>query len=768
MSMFGDSSAMTVVIKARNEAGKVFDGINKNMTKFKSSAEKMQSSFTKMSVLGTAAFGAVSLGASKAISKARDFEEETNKFGVVFQDVSREAENMAATLNDNYGLSILKSKQLLSSTGDILTGFGFAGQAALDMSGDVNTLAVDLASFTNAQGGAEAVSKALTAALLGERESLKTYGIAIMEADVEAELLAKGMSGLTGEALRQAKAQATLDIAYRQSKNAVGDYERSAGSLTQTQTEVTKTVEDLQIKLGQTLSPMLNVVLKSVLPVIEALKNWVSAHPALTRVIIIGTAAMGGLLAVIGLIGLALPALITGFTLLTSPISLTIIAVGLLAFAGYELIKNWDKVVSTFIKLIKGLGKVMIAFIKDAINNFKNLGKNLFNVFKAIGQALTGNIEGAKETLKNTISGMLSNTLGQFGEMSTTFSDWGQGIKDKLVETASGIKDKLSTVYGETNITTKASVEENKNIISTLPAATSSAMTAMAEESKEKTAEIISYIEDVSNAFDGVKESFKKLEDLNSESVRANVDINSEFAEAFVEQEKKVADLQAQANKESDVDIKASLLERLEYEKAELAKYHTLEIAFAKEIDDVRRINSLSDIARTVETLNAKRTALNEEMETNRNIILKEVQMNQGKFNDLLEMQSIFAIDAFDITKKLTDDKIAQYDREINKLQELSNKLAKVSGSNSISLSLGTSSYQHGGIIPGSPTQAVPIIAHGGETVIPANSNSAGGGGSTVININNPSVRNDGDLRQMKTMVEEVFRDIFLNNKVNV
>ena len=317
MALFGSSDqSLQIVIKARDEASKVIKKTEKNAVAFRKKIDALQPTFRKMAIGGVAAFAAVAAGANSAISKARDFEEESNKFSVVFKDVSKEAQAMADTLNKSYGLSRLESKRLLSATGDILTGFGFTGKGALDLSSSVNTLAVDLASFTNAQGGAEAVSSALTKALLGERESLKTYGIAIQEADVNAELLNMGMDKLTGEALRQAKAQATLNLAFRQSKNAVGDYARSAGTLTQTQKELAKTIEDTQIAIGDTLAPLLNELLKTITPIIDKILKWVEANPKLTKTIIIATAAVAALVAVVGAIGLILPAIITGFVLL--------------------------------------------------------------------------------------------------------------------------------------------------------------------------------------------------------------------------------------------------------------------------------------------------------------------------------------------------------------------------------------------------------------------------------------------------------------------
>ena len=94
------------------------------------------------------------LGAA-AVKLASDFEETQSKFNTVFKDIRDEANLTAKNLANDFGLSSRASLQLLSDTGDLLTGFGFTQEEALKLSNEVNKLAVDLASFTNFSGGAE-------------------------------------------------------------------------------------------------------------------------------------------------------------------------------------------------------------------------------------------------------------------------------------------------------------------------------------------------------------------------------------------------------------------------------------------------------------------------------------------------------------------------------------------------------------------------------------------------------------------------------------
>jgi len=371
-----DSRTLQILITAKNEASAQLSTIN---TKLKD----LQPAFAKMAAAGAVAGGAMVLMGKNALTAASDFEETASKFGVVFSDVGDKAEEVAKDLQKNFGLSGLAAKQLLSNTGDLLTGFGIAGDKALQMSEDVNKLAVDLASFSNASGGAEAVSQALTKALLGERESLKTYGIAIQEADVQAELLAQGMSKLTGEALRQAKADVTLTLAVRQSQNAVGDFERTSESFANQQRILTARIEDLKVKLGNQLIPVMTKVLNAIVPVVEKVADWIEKNPELTKNIIIITGAIVALVAIVGTLGLALPVIITGFTLLLGPVGLVIAAIVALTAATVTLIKNWDNIKEYFQQTWDGIKIIFQESIDSIMAKMEPLFKMIDKVKSA-------------------------------------------------------------------------------------------------------------------------------------------------------------------------------------------------------------------------------------------------------------------------------------------------------------------------------------------------------------------------------------------------
>lgn len=216
-------------------------------------AKRSLASFAKFAAGGVLAAGAAAGAAGAGLTAASvnsfiNAQETFAKFETVFSNVGTMANAAAANLSKNYGLARTESKALLADTADLLSGFGFAQSKALEMSTAVNELAVDLASFTNFSGGAKGASLALTKALLGERESVKSLGIAITENDIKALAASKGMAKTLD---RQTKAALTLELALKQSKNAIGDFARTADSPANRLRVLKARWTDIKVVLGE-------------------------------------------------------------------------------------------------------------------------------------------------------------------------------------------------------------------------------------------------------------------------------------------------------------------------------------------------------------------------------------------------------------------------------------------------------------------------------------------------------------------------------------
>lgn len=257
----------------------------------------------------------ITLAAGAAIKMASDFEETESKFNTVFSSIQKDAQKTAETFKESFGLSELAAKDMLSATGDLLVGFGFAEQEALKLSNEVNQLAVDLASFTNFSGGAKGASEALTKALLGERESIKSLGIAITETDLKDFAAQQGL--VYKELDRVARANLTYQLALKQSSKAVGDFDRTSGSFANQMRQLKGDLADLAVELGQILLPAALKLVKGARSLISRFEGFSDSTKKITIVVGLLVAAVGPLLIAIGTISKLSGLAMAGFAALT-------------------------------------------------------------------------------------------------------------------------------------------------------------------------------------------------------------------------------------------------------------------------------------------------------------------------------------------------------------------------------------------------------------------------------------------------------------------
>lgn len=383
--MLGGDAGVSIVISAVDNFSKEFKNVNKTMV-------ATGAAITAFGVAGVAAF-------SKTIPGARDLAEETSKLNTVFNDINQqELANTIAELGDAYILSNRETTRLVASTGDLLTGLGFADDIALEFSKDVVALGSDLASFNNFQGGAAGAAKILEKALLGERESLKSLGISILESDVKNQLLIDGTSELTGLALKQARANATLTLIYAQTQSAQGDVARTSQDLANRQRQLTKEMENAADSIGTLLLPVALKLTNVAISLIELFsglsdkqKKWI---------VIIGVAAtvlaliLGPLLILLAL----LPAISAGVGILTAAttaftavnmwwiagILAAIAVIGIIIYA----IKNWDKIIAK-LKVVVGILGDKFTWLKDKVlmpvwDTFKSISSWMKNTFLGV------------------------------------------------------------------------------------------------------------------------------------------------------------------------------------------------------------------------------------------------------------------------------------------------------------------------------------------------------------------------------------------------
>lgn len=375
-----------------------FDEAKRDIASTTRSLEKLSGLGRKLTSFGkTISLGVTvplaGLGAV-ALKTASDFEEAQSKFATIFRDIEDDARRTAETFAKDFGQSVVDSFALLGNTGDLLTGFGFAQDQALQLSNEVNRLAVDLASFTNFVGGAEGASSALTKALLGETEALKSLGVAIRQDDVAAKVEALEASGrFTDETERQRKAIATLAIAFEQSKNAVGDFARTQDSFANLLRRARAEFENLSVRIGQVLIPTFKTLLNALLGLFDIIRDI--PQPVLE----IGV-AFAAVAAAIGPVALGVGGLVTAFSALPAtlvavlgPIGLVATGIGAIAGALLALENNF------------GILNVMQVLFASAFGGVLKIIDDVLSVIETLPGRVGGSVEGIRASVQEAIKG---------------------------------------------------------------------------------------------------------------------------------------------------------------------------------------------------------------------------------------------------------------------------------------------------------------------------------------------------------------------------
>jgi len=203
-------------------------------------------------IAGGAAF--VAFGA-KAISAASDFEESAAKIGEIFGDAADSVFDFADDAAQALGQSRQSVLDAAGTFGTFGKAAGLAGEDLSIFSNDFTALASDLASFNNTSP--EEAVQALGAALRGESEPLRRYGILLDDASMRQKALELGIISTTKNALTpQQKILAAQALIFEQSSDAQGDFERTSGSLANQQRILQAELENVTIEIGQKLLPV--------------------------------------------------------------------------------------------------------------------------------------------------------------------------------------------------------------------------------------------------------------------------------------------------------------------------------------------------------------------------------------------------------------------------------------------------------------------------------------------------------------------------------
>jgi len=285
------ANSVEILIKARDDASKVMDRVERRTEKLGNSLKKMRVPLLALSA------GLTAVGVS-AINAASDLEEATNMSSEVFKENSDIIKAWADTNAIMYGVSKRAAFEYAGTLGGIIKASGFTTLESAKMSTQLMELAGDMASFKNIR--VEDALLKIQSGLTGEIEPLKRVGVLLNENMVKQRAYKDGIAE-TGAVLTEAqKVQARFAEILAQTTDMQGDAIRTSDTFAGALREFRAASEDARAALGTALLP----TAASALDIVRNLAIGFSQLPepitASIAVLVAATAAVAGLGALVG------------------------------------------------------------------------------------------------------------------------------------------------------------------------------------------------------------------------------------------------------------------------------------------------------------------------------------------------------------------------------------------------------------------------------------------------------------------------------------
>jgi hypothetical protein len=267
----------TLKLEVLAETTQFVKGMDKANATTKSFGDKL-GDFAKKAGIALAAAGAaagamaIKIG-KDAVAAASDLAETVSKVSVIFGESATNIESFGAKAAASLGQTRTQAMNAAATFGIFGKSAGLAGQELTSFSTEFVTLASDLASFNNTS--VDQAITALGAALRGESEPIRAFGVLLNDATLKAKAMEMGIYSGSGTLTAQQKVLAAHKVILEQTTDAQGDFARTADGMANSQRILTARLDEAKIVLGQALLPValsvVNLFNDKFLPVIEKL-----------------------------------------------------------------------------------------------------------------------------------------------------------------------------------------------------------------------------------------------------------------------------------------------------------------------------------------------------------------------------------------------------------------------------------------------------------------------------------------------------------------
>lgn len=397
--------------KSMNNIQGKLDNVSK---KFSSVGKTLSGIGTKISVGLTVP---LTLLGKKMVQSATDFEENLNKVDVAFGKSANTVKSWSNTAIKEFGLSKNQALEATSLFGDMATSMGLTGPAAAKMSTSLAGLAGDLASFKNVS--IDQAMTALNGVFTGETESLKQLGVVMTETNLE-EFAAK--TGQVYKEMGQAeKVQLRYNYVMEMTKNAQGDYARTADGTANSLRTFQGTLDNLAIVLGQQILPTFTPIIQKATEMANA---FAQAPPEVQSLIVkFGAVAAitGPLLVGIGKVFEACGSITKGFG-----------TISLGANKAGERLKAMIRDINQVRGVLAGDFVGPLSKNQQAIVNFANIAKSKFAQVKLSASDLKSGITVSFSSLGSSLSSFGSKFSSMASSAGSSLLGFGGSLKSAI------------------------------------------------------------------------------------------------------------------------------------------------------------------------------------------------------------------------------------------------------------------------------------------------------------------------------------------------
>lgn len=714
-------------------------------------------------VAGTAAYGVLS-SAKSFVMAAKDMQDSQVKLGVYAVSQGESMDETAAAAQKLYQTGLIPLTDASTALSNLLaTGMGL--EKATNLTNTfLDAIVVGKESINDTYG--EALVKATQGVRIFQERQIDATGINTRLNTVFKEY-GDTINTTTADLTNAQRWQAIYNYYMKEGARFTGAAKLASETLSGTMSRLTANVTVMKAALGNALAPAFGLLADILKTVTIRITEFAQKSPELANILISGTAVVISLTAALAMLGAIIPLVKSGVSGLTNIMkifsaatllgSLKIIAItvaiGALLFMILKLTGYWDKMVSS----MKNLSKK----IQETINPVKDLGEEFSETSEKI----------AKQIKK--INESMSLATREFRE---GMAEWTRDHDKTISDLKSQIRDLEDTYKSAT-----------KNIKDDF----SKAMQSLSLDHARKTEDLIRQINEEESK--GVWADESKIRDLKRELARENEDYALSIAEKKEDRDADIADekksytdklrkLKTELNEELALERKhAELVAEArtwpildEIEKRQRA-YDEKMIQLKDELAEVQQtasgeIDALGGIGDSLDAINSKY------INTNKNI--KNVQKETSELVKRTEslntaggqlgraLHDIFTEAAEDIRrcntevtnyiKKLKDPTFNNWLTKAAELLSFNDLYGNIT-TNIKDFFKGLSGRADGGTV----TANTPYIVgeSGPELFVPSNTGRIIPNNnltSTVININNPVVRDEADIRKIAELVNDV------------